>query len=156
MPTFYSDIAPLNLDANARNRIQGNLVTGNVVYATATYTCTGTEAATGDVIDVAVLPVGAVPLPELWRVAHEASLGGSDVTIATIGDAAVADRYSATAVALHSSNAGNAAVVSTVAKSVIPRFTVTKATQRVKAAVTRTNAVTAGKKISFLLAYRLP
>jgi hypothetical protein len=32
---------------------------------------------------------------------------------------------------------------------------VTEATQRVVAAITRTNAVTAGKKISFLIAYKL-
>lgn len=156
MPTFYTDIAPADLTDNARNRVQGNLVTGNVVYATATYTCTGTEAATGDVIDVVDLPVGAVPLPELWRVNNEAALGGSVVAIPTIGDAAVADRYSATSISLHSSNAGAQAVTPTIAKSVLPRFTVTKATQRVKAAITRTNAVTAGKKISFLIAYRMP
>jgi hypothetical protein len=42
-----------------------------------------------------------------------------------------------------------------VTASVLPRHTVTEATQRVVAAITRTNAVTAGKKISFLIAYKL-
>jgi hypothetical protein len=43
-----------------------------------------------------------------------------------------------------------------VATSVLPRFVITEATQRVVAAFTRTNAMTAGKKISFLLAFRMP
>ena len=83
MATFYTDIAPENLELNVRNRVDGDLVKGNVVYAQATYTATGTEAASGDNINVAVLPVGAIPLPELWRVNNEASLGGSVVAIPT-------------------------------------------------------------------------
>ena len=156
MATFYTDIAPENLTLNVRNRTDGDLVTGNVVYAQATYTATGTEAATGDNINVAVLPVGAIPLPELWRVNNEASLGGSVVAIPTIGDAGDADRYSATSISLNSSTAGSAAVTPNIGVSVLPRYVVTEATRTVVAAITRTNAVTAGKKISFLLAFRMP
>jgi hypothetical protein len=156
MATFYTDIAPENLELNVRNRVDGDLVTGNVVYAQATYTTTGTEAATGDNINVAVLPVGAIPLPELWRVNNEASLGGSVVAIPTIGDAGDADRYSATSISLNSSTAGSAAVTPNIGVSVLPRYVVTEATRTVVAAITRTNAVTAGKKISFLLAFRMP
>ncbi len=156
MATFYTDIAPENLTQNVRNRTNGKLVTGNVVYAQATYTTTGTEAATGDSIEVAVLPVGAVPLPELWRVNHEASLGGSVVAIPKLGDAEDDDRYSATSISLNSSTAGAQAVTPAIATSVVPRYEVTEPTQRVVAAITRTNAVTAGKKISFLLAFRMP
>jgi hypothetical protein len=156
MATFYTDIAPENLTLNVKNRTDGDLVTGNVVYAQATYTCTGTEAASGDNINVAVLPVGAIPLPELWRVNNEASLGGSVVAIPTIGDAGDADRYSATSISLNSSTAGSAAVTPNIGVSVLPRYVVTEATRTVVAAITRTNAVTAGKKISFLLAYRMP
>jgi len=155
MATFYADIAPSDLTLNVRNRISGDLSHGDVRYAEATYTCTGTEAASGDNIEVAVLPVGSTPLPELWRVSHEASLGGSVVAIPTIGDASDADRYSATSISLNSSTANSQAVTPAVATSVLPRHTVTEATQRVVAAVTRTNAVTAGKKISFLIAYKL-
>jgi hypothetical protein len=156
MATFYTDIAPSDLTLNVKNRTDGDLVTGNVVYAQATYTATGTEAATGDNINVAVLPVGAIPLPELWRVNNEASLGGSVVAIPTIGDAGDADRYSATSISLNSSTAGSAAVTPNIGVSVLPRYVVTEATRTVVAAITRTNAVTAGKKISFLLAYRMP
>jgi hypothetical protein len=116
----------------------------------------GTEAASGDNINVAVLPVGAIPLPELWRVNNEASLGGSVVAIPTIGDAGDADRYSATSISLNSSTAGSAAVTPNIGVSVLPRYVVTEATRTVVAAITRTNALTAGKKISFLLAFRMP
>jgi hypothetical protein len=156
MPTFYTDIAPENLTLNVRNRVEGDLVTGNVVYAQATYTATGTEAASGDSINVAVLPVGAIPLPELWRVNNEASMGGSVIAIPTIGDAGDADRYSATSISINSSTAGTTAVTPNIGFSVLPRYTVTEDTRTVVAAITRTNALTAGKKISFLLAYRMP
>jgi len=156
MATFYTDIAPENLTINVRNRVDGDLVTGNVVYAQATYTATGTEAASGDNINVAVLPVGAIALPELWRVNNEASMGGSVIAIPTIGDAGDADRYSATSISINSSTAGTAAVTPNIGVSVLPRYVVTEATQTVVAAITRTNALTAGKKISFLLAYRMP
>lgn len=155
MATFYADIAPSDLTLNVRNRISGDLSHGDVRYAEATYTTTGTEAASGDTIEVAVLPVGATPLPELFRVSHEASLGGSVVAIPTIGDASDADRYSATSISLNSSTANSQAVTPAVATSVIPRYVVTADTQRVVAAFSRTNAVTAGKKISFLIAYKL-
>ena len=155
MATFYADIAPSDLTLNVRNRTNGDLTHGDVRFAEATYTATGTEAASGDTIQVAVLPVGAVPVPELWRVANEASMGGSVIAIPTLGDAVDADRYSATSISVNSSTAGSAAVTANVTASVLPRHTVTEATQRVVAAITRTNALTAGKKISFLIAYKL-
>ena len=155
MATFYADIAPSDLTLNVRNRTNGDLTHGDVRFAEATYTATGTEAASGDTIEVAVLPVGAVPVPELWRVANEASMGGSVIAIPTLGDAGDADRYSATSISVNSSTAGSAAVTANVTASVLPRHTVTEATQRVVAAITRTNALTAGKKISFLIAYKL-
>ena len=155
MATFYTNIAASDLTLNVRNRNNGDLTHGDVRFAEATYTATGTEAASGDTIEVAVLPVGAVPVPELWRVANEASMGGSSIAIPTIGDASDADRYSATSISVNSSTAGSAAVTANVTASVLPRHTVTEATQRVVAAITRTNALTAGKKISFLIAYKL-
>jgi hypothetical protein len=155
MATFYTDIAASDLTLNVRNRNNGDLTHGDVRFAEATYTATGTEAASGDTIEVAVLPVGAVPVPELWRVANEASMGGSVIAIPTLGDAVDADRYSATNISVNSSTAGSAAVTANVTASVLPRHTVTEATQRVVAAITRTNALTAGKKISFLIAYKL-
>lgn len=156
MATFTTAEASKQDTGLVASRVQGNLATGDVRYIEATYTCTGTEAATGDIIDVTDVPVGATVLPELCRVSNEASLGGSLVAISTLGDAGSASRYSATSVSLNSSTAGSQAFTPAVATSVLPRFTVTAATKRIQAAFARTNAVTAGKKISFLIAYRLP
>jgi len=156
MATFNTAEATKQNDALLANRVQGNLATGDIRYVEATYTCTGTEAASGDIIDVTDVPVGCQVIPELCRVSNEASLGGSSVAIPTLGDAGDADRYSATSVSLNSSTAGSQAFTAAVATSVLPRFTVTAATKRIQAAFARTNAVTAGKKISFLIAYRLP
>jgi hypothetical protein len=83
-------------------------------------------------------------------------LGGSSVAISTIGDASDVDRYSATSISLNSSTAGSAAVTAAVATSVLPRYVITADTRTVTAAFARTNAVTAGKKIAFLLAFRMP
>lgn len=154
MALFQASLAPSNLTDNVRNRLNGKDTNGEVRLAESVYTTTGTEAATGDSIEIAVLPVGAKVLPHLCRVSHEADLGGSVVAIPTMGDAVTANRYSATSVSLHSSTAGSAAVTPAVAQ-MISAFAVTEATSRIRVAVTRTNAVTAGKKIAFSVAYRI-
>ena len=156
MATFNTAEATKQNDALLANRVPGNLASGDLRFIEATYTATGTEAATGDIIDVTDVPVGATVIPELCRVSNEASMGGSVIAIPTIGDAVDADRYSATSISINSSTAGTAAVTANVTASVLPRFVVTAATKRIQAALTRTNAMTAGKKISFLIAYRLP
>jgi hypothetical protein len=156
MPIFNTAEAAKQNDALLANRVQGNLATGDIRFIEATYTTTGTEAATGDIIDVTDVPVGATVIPELCRVSNEASLGGSAIAIPTLGDALDVDRYSATSITLNNSTAGSQAFTAAVATSVLPRHTVTAATKRIQAALTRTNAMTAGKKISFLIAYRLP
>ena len=155
MATLYTDIASSDLTLNVRNRNNSDLTNGDVRFAEATYTATGNEATSGDTIEVCVLPVGATPLPELWRVSNEASMGGSVIAIPKIGDAADDNRYSDTSISINSSTAGSAAVTPAVATSVLPRYTVTADTQRVVATFSRTNALTAGKKISFLIAYKL-
>jgi hypothetical protein len=156
MATFNTAEATKQNDALLANRVQGNLATGELRFIEATYTATGTEAASGDTIDITDVPVGATVIPELCRVSNEASMGGSVIAIPKIGDAVDDDRYSATSISINSSTAGSAAVTANVTAGVLPRFVVTAATQRIKAALTRTNAMTAGKKISFLIAYRLP
>jgi hypothetical protein len=157
MATFYTNIAASDLTLNVRNRNNGDLTHGDVRFAEATYTTTGTEATSGDRIEVCVLPVGAVPVPELWRVSNEALMGGSSVLINTLGDTSDTDRYStnSNSISINSSSAGSAAVTPNVAASVLPRHTVTEATQHVVATISRTNALTAGKKISFHIAYKL-
>jgi carbohydrate-binding DOMON domain-containing protein len=156
MATFNTAEATKQNDALLANRVQGNLATGELRFIEATYTATGTEAASGDTIDITDVPVGATVIPELCRVSNEASMGGSVIAIPKIGDAVDDDRYSATSISINSSTAGSVAVTANVTAGVLPRFVVTAATQRIKAALTRTNAMTAGKKISFLIAYRLP
>jgi hypothetical protein len=153
MANFYA--SPVAETPTVRNLADATLASGDVRFYESVHTATGTEAASGDNIVAARIPIGAVVIPELCTVAQEASLGGSSVAIPTIGDALDADRYSATSITLHSSNAGVTAVTPNVGASVIPRFTVTEATQDVLAAITRTNALTAGKKILFRIAYRL-
>jgi len=153
MATFYA--SPVAETPTVRNLAPATSASGDVRFYESVHTATGTEATSGDNIVAARLPVGAVPIPELSTVAQEASLGGSSVAIAKIGDAVDDDRYSATSITLHSSNAGVTAVTPNVGASVIPRHTITEATQDVLAAITRTNALTAGKKIMFRIAYRL-
>lgn len=156
MATFNTAEAAKQNDALLANRVQGNLASGDIRFIEATYTTTGTEAASGDIIDVTDVPVGATVIPELCRVSNEANLGGSVVAIPTLGDAGAANRYSGQPVSLNSLTAGSQAFTANVTASVLPRHIVTAATKRIQAALTRTNAMTAGKKISFLIAYRLP
>ncbi len=137
-----------------RQRLQENVASAQVLHFEAVYTTTGSEAASGDTIAICDLPIGAVVLPELCRVSNEASVGGSVVAIPTIGDAVDADRYSATSISIHSSNAADQAVTPNVADGVITRTPIVAATKRIVAAFSRTNALTAGKKIKFLIVYR--
>jgi len=153
MPTFYASLAPET--QTVRNLLPATDVRGDIRFAESVYTATGTEAASGDNINVCMLPVGAQVIPELSTVANEASMGGSALAIPTLGDALDADRYSATSITVHSSNAAIVAVTPNIGASVIPRFTITEATRTVVAAFTRTNAMTAGKKILFRIAYKL-
>jgi hypothetical protein len=136
------------------NRVQGTEQSGEIRFAESTYTMTGAEAATGDSFDITDVPVGAVVIPELCSVAWEASMGGSDLALPTMGDAVTANRYSATSISVNASTAGRSAVTP-VPAIVVDRFTVTPATRRVRAGFTRTNAPTAGKKVKFVIAYRL-
>jgi hypothetical protein len=76
----------------------GNLVTGNVVWAQGSFTTTGTTAA-GDVLYIAQLPKGSVVIPGLSFIDTEDC--GTDISI-KIGDddpTADDDRYS-TAISL--------------------------------------------------------
>jgi hypothetical protein len=154
MAILKSDASLKQDAALLADRVEGVDSTGEIRFAEATYTMTGSEAATGDSIDICDVPVGAVVIAELCSVANEASMGGSDLALPTLGDAVTANRYSATSVAVHSSTAGRTAFTA-VPANVIARHTVTTATRRVRAGFTRTNAPTAGKKLKFVIAFRL-
>ncbi len=155
MSAFKTDIATAQSSVNAKDRVQGSKATGEVLYLEAVYTATGTEAASGDTIEIGDVPVGAHVLPEYIRIANEAAMGGSVLSLDKIGDSGDDDRYAGAAVSIHSSNAAVQSVTPNVAASVIPRHSVTDATKRIIATFSRTNAMTAGKKITFLIPYRL-
>lgn len=138
-----------------RNRVAADQAGGEVRYAEFTYEFTGTEAASGDTIEIGDIPVGATVLPELSSVSNEASMGGSALALPKIGDAGDDDRYSGTSISVNSSTAGRTALTPNFAASVIPRHTITEDTKRLVATFTRTNAATAGKKLIFSIAYRL-
>lgn len=137
-----------------RNLLQDNVASANVLFFEATYEFLGTEATSGDTIQICELPVGAIVLPEQCRVVSEASLGGSALALPKIGDALDDDRYSATSISLDSSTAGNQTVTPNIAASVVTRWPITADTKRVIATFARTNAPTAGKKVKFIIAFR--
>jgi hypothetical protein len=155
MATFKTAEATKQDGGLLADRVSNRVATGDLRYLEFTYTFTGTEAATGDSIEIGDVPVNVEVLPELSSVAFEASMGGSDLALPVIGDSADADRYSATSIAINSSTAGRVAVTPAVATGVISRHKTTQATQRLIATFTRTNAATAGKKVKFFIAYRL-
>jgi hypothetical protein len=152
MATKYA--SPVTAAQTVRNRPEASASNGDVRFYESVYTVDGTEV-TADNIVVARLPVGAVVIPELSAVAQEASLGGGTNAIPTIGDSTDADRYSATSITLHASNAGVTNVTPNVGASVIPRFSITSTTQEVLANLTFATIPTTGTKILFRIAYKL-
>jgi len=156
MANFKTNIATAQDSLTISSRVEREKITGDVRWIEAVYTATGTEAATGDTISICDVPRGAIVLPEQIRIANEASMGGSDLALPLLGDAGDADRYSATSVSIHSSNAAVQSVTPNVAASVIPRYVVTEANKRIVATFSRTNAMTAGKKIVFFVPYIVP
>lgn len=154
MPTFTTDIAAAQQDYRGlQKRPDAARVTGKNGILEAVYTTTGAEVA-ADIIDIGDIPVGAVVIPELCRVANEA-LGGTGTTVATIGDAADADRYSATAIAVV--NAGANAVTPALTTGVITRTPATEDTKTIKAVLgLSSGSITAGRKIVFTIVFRHP
>ena len=154
-----TDIATNQQGNSARNLNEGKNEVGNVKYAFPVYTTLGTEAA-ADIIDIITLPVGSQFLPSLSRISSEAC-GGTGFTVSTIGDGvagtnatASANRYSATAVSLVT--AATAAVTEAAANAGVP-YTVTAADNTIKGVLALSSGtVTAGKKVQFVIAYRLP
>lgn len=152
MATFKTDVQA-GQTGFARDRVEGQKVTGEVRFAEATWTVPSTAVTTGDTIEVVTLPVGAVVIPELSRTNSE-GLGGTTVAISKIGDAADDDRYTASSVAVVS--AGSTAWTPAQATSVVPRYATTQDTSVVLATLTHGGAPIAGKRLSFLIAFRLP
>lgn len=153
MATLQTDIAAGQQSPLVENRVDGQRVTGQRRYVTAILTLTGSEAA-GDLIEIADIPVGAILVPGACRVTNEAS-GGTGTAISKIGDSADDDRYSATAIAL--TTAATALVTPVVATGIIAQYAVTAATRRIIGTLALSSgSTTAGRKVVFELAYRMP
>jgi len=152
MATVKTDTYTSQSAASVRNSlIPGKTITGEVLYATATYTATGSEAA-DDVVQVVQLPVGAQVIPDLCKLTTD-GVGGTTATVAKLGDASDDDRYSATAIGITSA-ATNTAFTATNAIALTP-FTITEATKVVTATLgLASGSFTAGKKVRFRIAYR--
>ena len=114
MADIYTTIATAQNTANVASRGDGNLLTGNMVFAKCQFSTASTTAA-GDVVYLAKLPKGATLVPGASFINTEDC--GTDVSI-KIGDAdttADDDRYSG---AVSLSTAGKVAFASGVADSV--------------------------------------
>ncbi len=149
MPTYNSDLAANQVSGLLKDRNRdGVRESGGLKTAWAVYTTTGAEI-NNDVIRITNLPIGAVVTG--IRVSNDA-LGGTGTTIASIGDAGSANRYSATAIA-----AVNAA---TTVATLVPAtffgqpYKVTAATQMLQATIgLSSGSIAANKTIAFLVEY---
>lgn len=152
MATFKTDVQAGQTGLAAK-RVEGQKVTGQIVWAEATWTVPAETVTSGDNIEIVTLPIGAIVYPELSRTITE-GLGGTTVAIPKIGDSADDDRYTAASAAVVS--AGNTAWTPNSAASVVPRYAVTKDTNVLIANLTHAGAPTAGKRVQWLIAFRMP
>lgn len=153
MAILNSDISVRQNSGLLKDRVVNNQnINGDLRFLTATYTTTGAELA-NDVINIAAIPVGARVVADFCRVSTD-GVGGTGAAIAKLGDAASDNRYSATSIAIVS--AGTTLVTPVAAFAVAPT-PVTAGNEVIKATVALSSgSFTAGKKITFRLAYLLP
>jgi hypothetical protein len=152
MPTFNTDNFTIQESAQLRSRIKSSVINGDVKIFRAQYTATGTEVA-ADLIAIGKLPVGAVLLPHDCRYSYQA-MGGTGTALSQLGDATTANRYSSTSVAITS--AGTTAVTPTAAIALTP-YEIEAGNETIFATLALSSGtMTAGQKISFLLAYIMP
>jgi hypothetical protein len=153
MAALSTDIYVGQSSVNVKDRVDGNKVTGDMKTFTAIYTATGLEAV-GDVLSIVQLPVGAILNADSLRVTTD-GVGGTTATLATIGDAGTAARYSATAVALTA--AGTNLTVTGVNANALTPYPVTKDTNVIQATLgLAAGAFTAGKKVLIRGNFRMP
>ena len=151
MATLNTEVSTAQISGLLKDRtVNSQGTTGRVMHLTALYTTTAAEV-TADVINIAALPIGAVLLADLCRVSTDGT-GGTTPLITQIGDAASAARYSATTITLA---AGSLAVTPVTANMVTP-YSIASGNEIIKATITFTGTLTAGKLIRFRLAYLMP
>jgi hypothetical protein len=161
MATLYTDLT-VSLE-EVHNRSNGRLAGGQIRMARGTFTLTAATA-TADVINVVSLPVGAVVLPHLSYLVHEAM--GTALTI-SVGDSTDTDRYMASTVLVTGTSAGvrpfilvdwdSATVGGDVSafpvSAIATPHVITEATRMVTATLILVTTPTAGNDIQFNIAY---
>lgn len=150
MATFKSDLltAADSVSVSDQQAIEGDRIGGMVLYAFASYTLAGTEAA-DDIIALADIPADCVVLPQLSKVTCGADPGTA--LVLDIGDSDV-DRY-ADGIAL--SSGGQVEFTSgTMPVAVATPYRMTAKT-RVNAKVITATSLTAAVELTFTIAYRI-
>ena len=151
MAILNTDISVSQKSGLLKDRVANSQNTsGRLMRASALYTTTGLEAS-GDVIDAMALPIGAILHADQCRVSTDGT-GGTSPVVSQIGDAANGARYSSTSITLA---AGTVAVTPVTANKVTP-YSITAGNEIIKATITFTGSLTAGKLIRFDLAYLIP
>jgi len=164
MPTFntyntanYSAQTPTRLNPS---RLQlPNVASGSVQFATILHTLVGSESSAngGDVINLAILPAGVIPLPQLSSVSCEVPGTSSPslaVDVGTASDAAGWGHATLTAGGLVPMM-GAGTPPSFFNPTPLAEDAATKGNVTVFAKVTAAANLTAGRKVVFTLAYKI-
>ena len=156
MATFNTDVAAGQLAVttfSARDRVEGQMVTGDIRVLEATYTTTATEVST-DLVRFGILPIGAYLLPEKCWVFSEGT-GGTTVVFTSIGDEADSARYATADIAL---TAASSAVISLtpLVAVMLTRPIITSAMVAIVGVLSGTLPMTINKKVVIHLEYRMP
>lgn len=151
MAVFKTDLMEAQENGLLKDRMPASKGPGELRTIEATYTTTGTEA--NDDIEICKLPVGAVVLAEEIKVVNAPALGGTTLQLQGIrtGDIIFSD----TPFTLHSSNG---AIQSPTPENanLLNREAISEGNDIVKVTTDFSAAPTAGKKVKFILVYRLP
>lgn len=133
-------------------RANGQVTSGTVVEFTAQYTTLATEAS-GDVLPIFVLPVGAY-----FRSLEVSTdgVGGTAVIITSVGDLASAARYATGDLALTAASTNPLPMLMLGAIGVTPFAVTAGDAQTLTCTLTGTFPMTAGKLITFIGTYRMP
>jgi hypothetical protein len=135
--------------------VDGDDKSGVLLYATTRYTFTGSEAV-NDTFNLAYLPKGAVPVPQLSHASHDGT-GATALTL-NIGDggtaliAANATRYAA-GISIGGATAQSTPFQGGACATVPNRLT--EPTKLVATLATKTGSITAGKVLCVTIAYRV-
>jgi len=152
MALFSTDVYTGQSTVNARSRIEGQRVSGDIRMVEAIYTTTALEV-TADTMQIAKLPAGAILLPEkCWFFTD--GVGGTAVVYTSIGDALDAARYATVDIALTA--ASTIPIFPTVLVALLlTRYVMLPTSNVITALTAGTFPLTAGKKIVHHLEYRM-